>query len=350
MSLQFHSLCVPVKGFLRTAIYDLQFGHFYFSGNHIWEDLKKKNISNDSTVAPNIFLAKPESSILPLDKPEFDYPSSITNAIIEIDMASDFSKLVQELQKVFCYNLQVVISAPGLKEEYIKNMIHIINKSIVKHCELVICFEDFIKTKEFLKRSEFPELAFVSIYNSPENKLKYASREYASILFSKDPFSFKEGVNVKNFDLFRINPMLYAESLQYNNYYNRKVFIDKNGMIRNGPLSESSYGNIYTNHSWKRLLKNKKFKSLWKVKKDLISVCKVCEFRYMCTDARIPAPHEKENKWYHTSECNYNPYIAKWRGEHGYTSLEPCGVIVEQKGISINYNVLSKTLQNIYGQ
>lgn len=351
MGIQFHSLCIPVKGFFRTAIYDLQFGNFYVTNNQVWDNLIKRGDGakiKELSFAKNIFMATADQRIYPMTKPEFDYPSSITNAIIEIDSAMDFGKLAEVLQEAFCYNIQIVACNPGLNAAYIKNMTRIIHQSIFRHCELVISYEDYNQVKDLLKRSEFPELSFLCVYNSPANELKYANKEYPSILFSVDPFSYAIGKDAKSLDLFRINPVLYAESLKFNTYYNRKIFIDRNGMIKNGPLANEVYGNIYTNHSWKELLKNAEFKKLWKIKKDSISVCKACEFRHMCTDARIPGQHTKSNQWYHTTECNYNPYIAKWKGERGYVSLAASGVTVKRKGIFINRDLLFRTLEDIY--
>ncbi len=38
---------------------------------------------------------------------------------------------------------------------------------------------------------------------------------------------------------------------------------------------------------------SEEFQFLWKVSKDQISICNVCEFRYICTDCR--AFHENED-------------------------------------------------------
>ena len=57
--------------------------------------------------------------------------------------------------------------------------------------------------------------------------------------------------------------------------------------------------------------------------KDYINVCKDCEFRYSCTDSRIPM--NINNEWFYESECNYNPYISKWSNEIGYISLSDIG-------------------------
>jgi len=69
-----------------------------------------------------------------------------------------------------------------------------------------------------------------------------------------------------------------------------------------------------------------KFK-LWLIHKDLIDVCKDCEFRHMCVDSRLPI-QRINGSWYHKTECNYNPYIGKWKGTNKYKTLEECGIIV----------------------
>lgn len=67
-------------------------------------------------------------------------------------------------------------------------------------------------------------------------------------------------------------------------------------------------------------LKNGAFSDLWHINKDKIKVCKDCEYRYMCVDNRIPIK-EAEGEFFFSTECNYNPYIGKWRGEPGYKKL-----------------------------
>jgi len=350
MSLQFHSLCVPVEGFLRTAIYDLQFGSFYLASNQVQKELKEKQAGMDGEWASlgNVLMAKPVKRILPIKAPEFDYPSVISNAIAEIDAATDVEKLVGLLEQAFCYNLQLAANVPGLDETAIRNLASVIHRSIVKHCELVLHYEDFVRAREALKRTTFPELAFVCVYQAPKNELNPAGAEYPAILFSSDGFSWQTGKDVKHLDLFKINPLLYAESLHFNTYYNRKMFIDKEGLIRNGPLSDKSFGNIYKDHSWARLLRKREFKQLWEVRKDSISVCKVCEFRHMCTDAREPVRHKGKEDWYMDTECNYNPYLAKWRGEPGYAPLAESGVTVDPNGLTIDQDALFEKLQALY--
>jgi len=57
------------------------------------------------------------------------------------------------------------------------------------------------------------------------------------------------------------------------------------------------------------------FKKYWKVTKDIIEVCKDCEFRHVCTDCRAYTERTKFNNGIDLSKplkCGYNPYSNKW--------------------------------------
>lgn len=85
---------------------------------------------------------------------------------------------------------------------------------------------------------------------------------------------------------------------------------------------------------------NPQFQELWGVCKDKIDICKVCEYRYMCNDPRIPLQRQ-DGTYYYPTECSYNPYIAKWANEPGYHTLAECGIICNNIGLSIDENQLA---------
>lgn len=47
------------------------------------------------------------------------------------------------------------------------------------------------------------------------------------------------------------------------------------------------------------------------ITKDKVSVCKDCEFRYICTDCRafVSSPDDPYSK---PAKCSYDPYTATW--------------------------------------
>ncbi len=64
--------------------------------------------------------------------------------------------------------------------------------------------------------------------------------------------------------------------------------------------------------SLQEVVKNESsFKQYWSIKKDQIDTCKVCEFRYMCTDCRVFIENS-DDLYSKPSKCNYNPYTGIW--------------------------------------
>jgi hypothetical protein len=79
-------------------------------------------------------------------------------------------------------------------------------------------------------------------------------------------------------------------------------------------------------------------------------ICSHCEYKNMCYDLREPFYNSVINKWYHKQECNYNPYIAKWKGEDGYRTLQECGVISNENGFSIDHEMIAKINLELWGE
>ncbi|WP_414647134.1 grasp-with-spasm system SPASM domain peptide maturase [Chitinophaga sp.] len=109
---------------------------------------------------------------------------------------------------------------------------------------------------------------------------------------------------------FSCNMNMYMESLQYNSCLNRKLSIDTNGDIKNCPSMTKKFGNIRTT-LLKDVLNNPTFRDLWQITKDMISVCKDCEFRSVCTDCRAYL-QDPGNTYSKPLKCGYDPYQCTW--------------------------------------
>lgn len=76
-----------------------------------------------------------------------------------------------------------------------------------------------------------------------------------------------------------------------------------------------SYGNI-KDTTLEEALNKPGFKKYWNVTKDMIEVCKDCEFRYVCTDCRAYTERttfdKKEIDLSKPLKCGYNPYTNEW--------------------------------------
>jgi radical SAM protein with 4Fe4S-binding SPASM domain len=58
------------------------------------------------------------------------------------------------------------------------------------------------------------------------------------------------------------------------------------------------------------VIRTDRFQELWRINKDVVDVCRDCEFRYICTDCR--AYTQTGGYYSKPRKCNYDPYEAKW--------------------------------------
>lgn len=73
---------------------------------------------------------------------------------------------------------------------------------------------------------------------------------------------------------------------------------------------KESYGNI-RDTTLMEALEKPGFKKYWNITKDQVSVCKDCEFRYICTDCRAYL-EDPEDIYSKPLKCGYNPYTCEW--------------------------------------
>lgn len=187
-------------------------------------------------------------------------------------------------------------------------------------------------------------LSKIIVYNSPFDK-----NLEDVIFYMRKEFQYGR---LRSPVQFSPNMHLFAESISYHTYFSRKLFIDKRGDIRNAFESKEFFGNINqikTASELNSIVTSHEFQYLWKVRKDKCDICKDCEFRHMCVDNRLPYEREKD-QWYHKTECNYNPYISKWKDEAGYRTLAECGVVSNEHGFSIDHEKIAAINKELWGE
>ena len=136
--------------------------------------------------------------------------------------------------------------------------------------------------------------------------------------------------------------LTYYESENYHVYFNRKLFIGKNTEIKNVYESSDVHGYLkdIENPDIDSIISQVGFKKFWEVKKEDTLVCNVCEFKRFCVDNNTPVPIN--NKWKYEKECDYNPYISKWKNEEGYLALQDCGIKIYEDQVFIGHERLQK--------
>lgn len=345
--------CIPIKGYTRSIIYDLSRKSFLFVPNDLVDFLtsisnkpineitfKDENqsayfdflLENEiGELLPNKILCQLKSLNL-----EWDFPATINNAIIEVSNKTSidiYFSFLQLLDEIGCKTIQLRI------EEL--NLSNVVESILEYSNNLSITSIEVITNKSFLKISALKKL-----------QKKY---KITGVFIKSQIYDFKKGQSHKNninqeksrFNLidrnnFTVNSLLFTESINFNTYFNRKLFFTKDGFLKNGPECEN--GNLSINKkksSIIRAIQSKEFQKLWNIKKDLIDVCNVCEYRHMCVDPCIPR-QRNNGTWYRKYECNYNPFICKWSDEEGYLNLSETGIICNHKEFKIDETLINE--------
>lgn len=357
----------PVKGFCRSILYDFGKQKKWFIPNTLLslinKDLSfKKEIFTDKYSEylkflneNNLIFAIPSNlnKSFPVIKYEhFDY-SIINNIVIHLNVKSNIKNVISYIihleNKLYCYNyifildenlnawsnkIKTLINDPALE-----NVVSIGIKSFVN---------DENELTEFLKENKRINSLFLCTDNVKTTTFK---GNYNSTVIYYVPNILEQEESVLNPQLFSINIILFNESQKHNTYFNRKLYIGLQGEIKNSSETTEILGNINEVVAKNELLNisnSKVYQKYWHVNKGTIDVCKHCEFRHMCVDNRVPLKRN-EKEWFMGYECNYNPYIAKWKYEVGYKTLIECGIESNISNFKINRRKLNAVNKELWG-
>lgn len=333
--------CIVVPGKRRSAIYDLTRKTYFLIPNALafllenYEGFSREEIlnnftKNDQKIILEYFEFLNEEEIIfftregtthyfpPIDE-HWDAPSKITNALLETNFDNSYCLIdaIKKLETTGCQHFQIHILS-SFEISFLNKLLKKLVLSSIKAIEIWVPFSEKDKDvfKELIK--ENARISKFIVYDSPSNLDLRTSNEMGSLYFT-DLDVRKRGYSGVHQDDFIVDIKLYTEARNYHSYFNRKITIKSNGYITNGPFTTKEFGHI-SKVNLQEVISTEDFQALWFATKDKTEVCIDCEFRYMCIDQRLPIK-KSQNLWFHNDECNYNPYLAKWKGEDGYMSL-----------------------------
>jgi len=325
--------CIPVKGARRSTICDLKRGKFHFIPNDLYNllsDFNGTKISvifkfygkeNQRTVekyfsfllnAELIFFCnKKEMEFFPNLNLDWDIPSLIHNAIIDIDDESShcFEKIFLELETISCQHIQ--LRSFSIKTiDYFEKTLNLVLSSRFRSFEIITNYhQSFTKSRIKTFCNNHRRVRLLVIHSSPHNQY-FISKFGTQIKFITEKI-FDEsccGIIIPNY--FTANIALFSESQKFNTCLNRKVSFDKKGNIKNCPSMSNNFGKLDKSNLLK-IINSSGFNALWNVNKSQIDVCKDCEFRHLCTDCRAYTVNP-ESKFSKPLKCKYDPYSTTW--------------------------------------
>lgn len=326
-----YSDCLPVRGYSRSIIYDFHKNKYYYIPNDLYDLLvnykstedwfKSVPICDHKVLDEYIYFLKQNNCVfknnnqdfacLPLLDIKWESPDkiSVLNLICSRELFTYQKELITFIQNLYIHRLCLHVKLPS---KYLSSFLALLKDTWIVDVELIL---DFQKYKEFdfnkliLRYSYIRSVVF---YNAPEEKMQYMDNNHLVT------FYFITG-NVKNSINYSVNFIVnikfYMEAQKYNTYYNKRIFIDQYGFVRNN-LKGLVLGHIVN----KEVVNHEQIKLYWNINKNIIEHCKICEHRYMCYDSRIPVFDNK--KWYYKTDCGYNPYSCKWKWEDGFKALK----------------------------
>ena len=339
------ALCIPVKGYSRSMIVDINRHKIHYIPNSLYEIIK----DNASKTLAQIVQkygeeAKPilaeyfnflESNELVFSLERFelkrfpkmplhwDFPSVCANAVLDIGEHSKYNVLqaLHKLNDVQCFHVQIRIFKNMSDSTELESLIEAAHRLSFRSVQIVI---NRIENTEEQYYSELVQkhkkLTKIEIFNSLEDRMIQVDGLLNVAIFHQKRLRDKSQCGCVDMQYFPVNMSLFTESQHFNTCLNRKIGIDEHGEIKNCPSMEKSFGNI-AESSLLEILENPEFKTLWKIRKDDIDVCRDCEYRYLCTDCRCYLKRA-DDLYSQPEKCHYNPYIAKWKDEEEYISVE----------------------------
>lgn len=325
--------CQVVKGFSRSLFCDMQRNSYRFipndlynllitsKGKTLFEIKAQNNNKYDDIIEENLSLLEREEFIFFTNYPEWfpeislywDEPTELTNAIIDIepDNIHDFDSIWNQLSKIGCEHIQLR-SYKRIDLNKIEKIINKIGKQRIISIELII---PYYKNKTDQDLIDFvykqPRVFSLILHSANKNKTIFISpTQMGNIYLSRNKIISYDNCGKINSDLFNTNVKSYTEAQHYNTCLNRKISIDVEGNIKNCPSMSQSFGNI-KDTTLQEALDHPDFKKYWNVKKDDITKCKDCEFRYICTDCRAYL-EEPDDMYSAPLKCGYDPYTGEW--------------------------------------
>lgn len=327
--------CIPVKGIVRSGICDLQRGMFEAMPNTLYDiliDCETKSIKEiysefskesheeidkyfDWLIEKNFGIwckDKKERDLFPKMELAFNYPHRISNIIIDLNQNSTYD-IFQLFRQIVATGIPYIQlrSYSDRSTLFYTDLLELLEGSRVVGVDLIIQYFEGAEDTEFDRLCKrYLRINSLTFAGAPFNRTHQEIGGNTTVTFTTSNVLNDKCCGVISPAYFTISKELVLESLQANTCLNRKVSVDVNGDIKNCPSFPGSFGNIST-VNLNEALNHPKFQDAWNIKKDAITVCKSCEFRYICTDCRafIEDPEDLHSK---PLKCGYDPFTGTW--------------------------------------
>jgi len=303
------SNCKIITGHLKSILIDLQNQELLELSDwqfKLLKDISKLNKDEfikkeidfiNSLIKKDVILKVPKQTLKYFKElnNEFENDSIINNSIVRINNSIVYyqDKLISNLNSVGCKFIEIRI-LDIMEKDILFEFLSRFKFTTIQSIDVFIPFNlNFTQCELINLQNKIFELRWIFIYSTPKNKLNnYNDKKLVNTLYLSHDINSKNCGVISSF-YFAINIAMYTESLNNNTCLNCKISVDENGVVTNCPSIKENLGNLQFENLNEILLK-KKTKKYWNITKDMINVCKDCEFRHICTDCRAFLEDQKD--------------------------------------------------------
>lgn len=332
---KFHPSVIPVKGINRSLLCDLDRREYIFVPNALYsiiidnptgiiEDVVEHYAEGDveiKTIIEDYFrLLEEKEYLFHTSNPElyqeisleWDYPASVSNAIIEVDYVDlNYLDILNQLSNLGCNGLVIRY----FRTDTLANLEQILDWTLscsILSVEIIVQNSLIEEVSAINLVEKYPNIKYIIVSNYHENKaIKSGGPNNMGHIWGtqESVISALACGHISDF-YFMTTIQTFTESQHHNTCLNRKISIDKDGYIKNCPSMSQHFGHI-NDTKLETVLNNPEFTKYWHIKKDLIKTCQDCEFRHVCTDCRAYT-EDPDDLYAKPLKCGYNPYTSEW--------------------------------------
>ena len=318
------------KGYNRSILHDLSKGGFEFLSNEAFEVLSNLEFYDnfESCLEQNFEIA---DELKRLDQLNIiNHFISETHVFPKIDKRNSLPNQFQAITFIVnASNIEYIENNMTILSRLTQNLFLIFEKKNLLFLDFLI---DFLKDNQHLRIVFCGKKNLLDKIDSIVSKYKVFC-EYAEIDLS-DKTKY-----IETFPSLHNNYLLFNETLNFNSGFYEKILINADGRIGINLFDDFNLGhinNVKTIEDFESLKSNERYQEVINIKVDQIAVCQQCEFRFMCTDIKLPRQSNFSKETFVKDECRYNPFISKWNHEEGYLNLAECGINVNENEFVIN--------------
>lgn len=341
--------CIPVRGATNTAIYDLTRRevtlipasyHRLFAlveqadVMQMLEDIKEAGLRQKVAEFVEFLLANEFAylteniSCFPVLDTVWQGEGTHYNAIIDVDaVPHDFQRIFRELDSIGCRFVQIRCYSNLIDAAVLAGILEAAANKSMTSLSLLLKYHEGLPPSELTRiLSVTPHVTECILHSAPLDEkievpavqvLRPGANDASSasvlmtLLLTRQEILSETHCGI--IDQAQITPpsiSTFSRLLHSNGCMHGKISIDRNGIVKNCPSQQRSFGTV-NEVSLVDVFFSQTFRSEWLTTKDAIQVCKDCEFRYGCSDCRayLQDSSDRRSK---PLKCGYDPYKGAW--------------------------------------